>query len=144
MLPSPQSQTGPGPSRVLSTKDEEVRLIFGDTRGLSVIEKATVQLAEYYAEHCSLTERFGPDPEVTALCIAVARCRRDEIALLEELDKDLARRVMDDPEGESWSKQLFKTVQSGVHDAVNRRIAQLRSQGNSYLKQLMGLAPSPE
>ena len=135
------SQPAPKPDRPsmkrLAGAEDLARDRFGDTEGLAVVANTTLELASHYAKQYGLEMS---DPDVQVLASALAFARHKEFLLLQEMERDIQRRVLSSGESTSYGEVLFRTAKTGAYAEVNREITRLHSRAESFHRELRALA----
>lgn len=121
----------------LATPEELARQRFGDTEGLAIVKKTTLELAKHYSERFDLDLN---DPEVMLISSALAFTRHKEFTLLIEVERDLFTRVTDCPQGKSYGETLFSITKTGAYKDIHREIDRLHNRSRQYIKELRELA----
>ena len=121
----------------LVTPEELAKQRFGDTEGLAIVRKSTMELARHYADRFELDLN---DPEVILITSALAFTRHKEFTLLIEVERDLFIRVTECPEGKSYGEVLFSITKTGAYKDIHREIDRLHNRSRQYIKELKELA----
>lgn len=121
----------------LSSPEDLAAERFGKIEGLAIAANTTLELAAYYADRFKLSM---DDPEVAVTASALAFTRHKELLLLQQIEEDLYRRTMRDPEGVDYAATLFRVTSSGAHRDVLKEVDRLHSRARSYSKELRQLA----
>ena len=123
-------------NRLESAEDLTIQR-FGPVEGLAIVSKTTLELSAFYAERYELDPT---DPEVSLSATALAFARHKEFVLLREVERDLFRRVVSSPDGESYGQVLFNVTRTGAYRDIYREVDRLHGRGSTYLKELRELA----
>ncbi len=121
----------------LSSPEDLAKERFGAEQGLAIVAKTTLELADYYAD------KYGADkddPETAVVATALAFTRHKEFTLILEVERDLYKRTLVDPDGADYGRILFKVTTSGAHRDVYREIDRLHSRARNYSQELRQLA----
>jgi len=138
MQPKPkQSEQSERAFNRLESVEEMAVSRFGSTEGLAIVQKTTLELANFYGVRYGLDHA---DPEVMLNCTALAFARHKEFTLLREVESDLFHRVSVSPDDVSYGQVLFNVTRTGAYRDVYREIDRLHSRATTYLKELRELA----
>jgi len=137
MLPSAAKKKQPPElSRLQSVADMAVER-FGQSEGLAIVTKTTIELSQFYAKKYALDVA---DPEVTLHTTALAFARHKEFTLLREIEYDLFKRVAGSADQTTYGQVLFNATRTGAYRDVYREVDRLHGRASNYLKELRELA----
>mgnify|MGYP003141240910 CR=1 FL=1 len=98
-------------SRLPSVEDM-ARERFGNTEGLAIVQKTTLDLAKHYAQRFDLE---AEDPEVSLITAALAF-------------------------GSSYGEVLFNVTKTGAYREIHREVDRLHLRATQYIKELQEIA----
>jgi len=125
----------------LASAEDMARDRFGNAEALAIVHKTTLDLAKHYAESYGLEPG---DPEVSVLSAALAFARHKEFLLMQELERDMNKRVLSASERTDYGEVLFRTAKSGTYKEVNRELARLHARASVFHDELAALAKAHE
>ena len=125
----------------LASAEDMARDRFGNAEALAIVHKTTLDLAKHYAESYGLEPG---DPEVSVLSAALAFARHKEFLLMQELERDMNKRVLSASERTDYGEVLFRTAKSGTYKEINRELARLHARAGVFHDELAALAKAHE
>jgi hypothetical protein len=137
MEPKPNQSDSKGEFNRLESAEDLTIQRFGPVEGLAIVHKTTLELSAFYAERYDLDPA---DPEVSLSATALAFARHKEFMLLREVERDLFKRVVSSPDGQSYGQVLFNATRTGAYRDIYREVDRLHGRGSTYLKELRELA----
>ena len=137
MKPSPKKVSETPELKRLESVEDMAKARFGDTDGLAIVRKTTLDLAKHYADRYELDVK---DPEVSLITSALAFTRHKEFVLYVEVERELHARVSSHPDNIGYGQILFQSVRTGAFKEIYRELDRLHSRAATYLKELRELS----
>ena len=141
MPPEPARKTETADLMRMPSIEDMAKARFGDTDGLAIVQKTTLELAQHYADRFSLSAK---DPEVSIITAALAFTRHKEFLLLVEVERSLYTRISESPSRIEYGQVLFNVTKTGAFKEIYREIDRLHGRAGVYLRELKELTDNAQ